>query len=364
MPRKLLILFIFSSLAALTAYAQSIVTVNNTPGEPANFSNLQDAVNAVPDGTIILLQPGPMSYGNVIISKRVTIIGSGYFLGLNPEPFTQANLQSSVTGWITFAAGSNGSQLMGLSLTGDGTTNGTRDRLYCEQTGNITVSRCLIYPYNGTSTILYAKQSGGIRIRQCHIKIPGGGMHGRILGTDQSSGIEYSNSIFENDGFPHYGFMMPTEHFTNYTASVMFRNNVMFHIHNPGFYPSANTLINNIIIQPAGAQAILCDGADRNVGNAQFTAQGGTNITNAALQNICILNTGGIAYGPDGKYQLIAGSPAIGFGLGGIDCGPFGGPDPYVLSGIPLVPNIYASSIQGTPTSSGGLRLRLKVKAN
>lgn len=54
----------------------------------------------------------------------------------------------------------------------------------------------------------------------------------------------------------------------------------------------------------------------------------------------------------DAKYQLKAGSPAIGAGVGGVDCGMFATPTtlppgytaalaPYKLSGIPNVPSIY-----------------------
>jgi hypothetical protein len=53
----------------------------------------------------------------------------------------------------------------------------------------------------------------------------------------------------------------------------------------------------------------------------------------------------------DGKYKLKPGSPAIGAGIGGVDLGIFGGPNPYRLSGIPSIPAFYkleASSINAT----------------
>ena len=45
----------------------------------------------------------------------------------------------------------------------------------------------------------------------------------------------------------------------------------------------------------------------------------------------------------DGRYKLKAGSPAIGYGVGGVDCGIYGGPEPYVLSGMPTVPASLAA---------------------
>lgn len=43
----------------------------------------------------------------------------------------------------------------------------------------------------------------------------------------------------------------------------------------------------------------------------------------------------------DNGYILKAGSPAIGTGVLGVDCGPFGTNDPYVLSGMPPIPAIF-----------------------
>jgi hypothetical protein len=355
-----IVCFLFVMHAAI---AQTVVTVNNTAGEPATYRTLQGAVDSVADGTIILLQPSGISYGNAIIRKRVGIIGAGYFLGLNPDPNTQAYLQPSVTGWLQFDLGSNGSYIMGLSLTGDINNQGN-NRLNFQNTSNITISRCLISPSPSTSHLHHASYSSGINISQCYYLVPGGFGHAVLFHTRESSGIQFSNNIFENQGAPTYGFMLPTEHFTNYSASFTYINNVMIGLYNPGFYPSQNTFINNVVFKVNPNDAPLGSvGADRNVGNADFTS-GGTNISNATLNSIFQLGTGPVATGPDGRYQLANGSPAIGYGQGGIDCGAFGGAGAYVLSGIPLIPNVYFAAVQGTPTSTGGLKLRLKVKAN
>ena len=54
----------------------------------------------------------------------------------------------------------------------------------------------------------------------------------------------------------------------------------------------------------------------------------------------------------DNRYELKAGSPAIGAGVGGIDCGAFGGETPYKLSGIPFVPLIYQVNAPTTGNAS------------
>jgi hypothetical protein len=65
----------------------------------------------------------------------------------------------------------------------------------------------------------------------------------------------------------------------------------------------------------------------------------------------------------DSQYQLKAGSPAIGAGLSGEDCGMFGGNTPYRLSGLPNIPSVY---FLGAPTTSNGntLPVTISVKTN
>jgi hypothetical protein len=53
----------------------------------------------------------------------------------------------------------------------------------------------------------------------------------------------------------------------------------------------------------------------------------------------------------DARFQLPSTSPAKGKGVGGVDCGPFGGINPYVLSGIPAYPSITEITV-GTQSGS------------
>jgi hypothetical protein len=50
----------------------------------------------------------------------------------------------------------------------------------------------------------------------------------------------------------------------------------------------------------------------------------------------------GLALIADSNAELKPGSPAIGKGLHGVDCGAFGGGVPYILAGMPPVPSIYS----------------------
>jgi hypothetical protein len=65
----------------------------------------------------------------------------------------------------------------------------------------------------------------------------------------------------------------------------------------------------------------------------------------------------------DGRWEMKAGSPALGSGSGGVDCGAFGGSTPYILSGVPNLPHIYEADVPASATSSSGLQVSIKVKS-
>lgn len=344
------------------AFAQNMVVVNNTPGVVADYKTLQGAVDSVMDGTLILLQPGSSTYGNVTIKKRVGIIGAGYFLNQNAEPNRQATPRESVVSVLSFDTASNGSYVTGVSLTG--LIDGGSTRMNFSNTADITISRCLIYPgNNGGFNWMY--KSSAITIKQSFLRVPGGFGNANLLNSREATGMQFLNNIMEVDG--GYGLNLPSEHFTNYTCAVLFKNNVMYNLNNPIYYPSAFTFTNNIIFHDAGhVGPITSVGAQNNVTNTTFSAPG-PNISNAVIENVFVLNSDPTIGSGDAHYKLKAGSVALGYGQGGIDCGPFGGlsNERYELSGIAeFVPNIFYMNVPAVGTPNGGLPVHIKVRAN
>jgi len=55
---------------------------------------------------------------------------------------------------------------------------------------------------------------------------------------------------------------------------------------------------------------------------------------------------------------------AAGYAIDKTDCGAFGGTTPYVLSGIPAIPNIYFLQLTPNATQAGGLKMTIRAKAN
>jgi len=125
------------------AIAQSIYTVNNTPGSTANYHVLQDALDSVPAGSIILLQGSSINYGFGLVKKPLVIYGAGYFIGQNPAPNTQALLNRSMVTHLTFAKNSLGSMVSGVSFVLNPALDGQiNQRVVFDSATNITLSRC------------------------------------------------------------------------------------------------------------------------------------------------------------------------------------------------------------------------------
>jgi hypothetical protein len=99
-----------------------------------------------------------------------------------------------------------------------------------------------------------------------------------------------------------------------------------------------------------------------NIGNStQFGTTNG-NQSNVTMSNV-------FTYGPgdeytDNHYTLKAGSPAIGAGVSGEDCGIFGGDGAYKLSGIPAIPAIFQAVIPATANTGDGITITIKSKTN
>ena len=111
-------IFILSSFFCFFANAQGIITVNNNTDFPADYDNLQTAIDEVEAGTVILVAGSGINYGVLTIDKQLAIYGPGYFLGDNEEPWTQASTSTASTNAITFADGSSGSYMAGLAVVG------------------------------------------------------------------------------------------------------------------------------------------------------------------------------------------------------------------------------------------------------
>jgi len=309
---------VFFLLVALSVCA-TIWHVNNIPSMAANFSDIGDAFNStqVIAGDTLYVYGSPTTYGSYWLYKRLTIIGPGYFLGSNSGLQNNPNPAHMVTLYID--SGAEGSIISGMTfdyLQVD-VPNVVLQRNHFTRVYLYGASNCILlqnYFNNGpwADESIYAISSVNLLISNNYLGFAAAGYcmyiddsSGGVLCNNVTSGdmrlrnIEAYNNIFTMDGFG-WGTAIYIDSSTN-----SFHHNVF-------------------------------KAAD-NVDWSTVGVTGTANLFN--VEGEFFLGTATTS--PDGSYQLCTGSPAIGAGVGGADCGMFGGTTPYKISGIPAIPTIY-----------------------
>ncbi len=323
--KKNLILLLLIFIAVNTASAK-IWRVNNT-GVATDFTTPQAAVNAagVVDGDTIHIEPSGTGYGNIILTKRLIIIGNGYFLGTsgsNSNPDLQANPAASTIGDLYVSSGGSNSVIMGLTMN-------TAYIGYLSSVNNLLFRRNRVI----TSVYFYTAGSTNVQVMQCYIdgSVAQSSTHTNVL---IANNIIIQGSIFDADD------------------NGTFQNNIM---HATGVAYSSSfqnfTLRSNILV--AGSISSLTNCIVEF--NLSYSTQFGT--ANGNQQNIVMTNvfngypTIGIN-SFDGRFTLKTGSPAIAAGYGSVDCGAYGNVPAYVKSGMPDVPSIYKLSVPPIVTNN------------
>ena len=346
------LLFVLATVAAafITQPAKAKIWRVNNNGYSADFISLQVANkdNKVLNGDSIHLEGSATSYGNITITKKLVIIGPGYFLTENKNSSSNA-LQATVD-YIEFEGGSQGSQLIGVYVSG----------IYgiTVDVGNILIKRCKI-----DYSVHLNYDIADVRVLQNY-----------FTNTNQSNTSAIVPSI--------YGF--PTDFVFNNNISrktlLAEANNVIYTLlecknnvfdcpavsGGPSIKMNAGSFQNNIITNPAVTTIINFStgtGVSYNV-SASANNQFGTNDNNIVVADMATLFASATNNSTDGKYTLRPGSPASNNGSDGTDRGAFGGLSPanrYTLSGLPAIPVIYEINTSGV-AGPGGLQVTIKAK--
>ena len=343
--KKLSILIAVVTIVSNVAFAK-IWRVNNNIGVNANFTTLQTAHDGAASGDTIFLESSATSYGSLNSSKKLVMIGTGYFLGQNPG--LQAFALPSYVDAITFNTGSEGSSIEGVSTSTSainvyvnnivirrnylGTANDNINPDYICGAINIYSGASNIFiTQNFALTISSNSTSIGILISNNFISFHsyyGEGATNNCINLNPTTVAIIKNNIFRRGTI------------TAYNSNVS--NNIMY----AGFFGGSGNLISNNIS-----------------GGTQFgTADG----NKASVDMTTVFQITGSF---DAAYKLKAGSPAIGAGYGStnqspVNCGIYGGSTPYVLSGIPAIPSIYFFANQPVGSNSDPIDVQIKVRSN
>lgn len=347
-------------LAALTCCISLIVSqeasansfrVNQDKRANANFLDLNTAMasGAVTDGDTLYVDKGCTISTQQTITKEVTIIGPGYFIGENDAD--EAYFSNDI-----FLEADN------IKLTGLHTST-----LYV-RANDIVIERCRV------TGIITGNQSGyendNVSIRSCFIVgcIQGQGSNGsngwnilnniiyHIASANEHFEPIYSfqNAVIDHNSIRFYG----SSGYTNYLHCIYdvfnstITNNIIEQTNNPNYIINTYTLSsNNIISHNLLSSGKLNDYPNNICYGSQMTTYVYKDYydDSSSRREAC--------------YTLTDESPAKGYAEDGGDCGPFDGAYPYVLSGYPLyVPRFESITVPSQPGSDGKLHIQMVIK--
>lgn len=333
-----ILIFILFTLFSIDANG-AVYRVNNT-GADADYTTAQEAHDAASSGDSLYIEASPTDYGALTISKKIHIFGTGYFLGENLN--LQANVSTSKVTSISLAAGCNESTIQGMTIT-----------LTIAVSGNAAFSDVIIQRN-------YIE--GGIKLTTTGLVEDMFIIDNFINGSNFSynslvtAGASNKNLIVTNNIFA-YGSIYSYITFHSQTSAV-FTNNIFA---NQSISTTNSDFQNNVLVSPSVANLPLNTFSYNICTGTQFPS-GSNNQQNVNNASIFVGYPTQGSYTSDNRYELLPGSPAEGTGNGGVDCGVFGGTQPYILSGIPPIPTIY--KFESPNVVTGNFNITVSTRSN
>lgn len=341
--RNLTLIFLLAF--SCSTFAQTIRRVTDNPNVTGVniYTTIQAAHDAAVAGDIIYLEPNTSgSYGGLISTKRLTIIGNG-FAQFNDNYLTTPNPpldgRMSTINNFSMRNGSQNSVIIGVNVAGNGNTI---------RVPNITIDRCMTGGIDFEATDISIGLVGrNATITRCRISnqistVTAGLIIGsNCLITNNIGGglANLNNSIIKNNIFPNsitLASSVVTDNIFSLPANVISVNDYNI--------PNTNSISNNMAVATNGLPT----------GNGNINGVTSSSIfTYISSSNI-----------PDSGYQLAVGSPAIGTGTSGANMGIFAGASPFVLSGLPprpIITNFISSGVGNTTTP---LQVSVTVRGN
>jgi hypothetical protein len=310
------------------------------------FAQINQAVafGIVKDGDTIHVEGSTDIYDNASITKKLVIIGTGYFLTDNPKT-TNNTLESKVS-QLMFSAGSEGSQAIGLDIVNNG--NIYHAYVYVN-VNDITVKRCRIergISFATGLTDVYITGNFFPNTFVTNVLFTNGNIY-FVPPTD----IVFNNNICQKT----LNWGKPIDDPTTLWPILQCNNNVFDgpdNLAKPNLAFSTPEFKNNILM-PTNAIVNIAASAGviaYNIGTqpSQFGMEN-HNLVVPAIPSIFVTSSS-----PDGAYQIATGSQAHNSGSDGTDRGAMGGvafSGRYTLSGMAAIPVIYEITTPGATSS-------------
>ena len=339
-----------------------IITVNNNNPSPGQYNDLQTAIDAAQAGDTLLIHRSATSYGNVIITKRITLIGEG-------DLANKATLSASTLGIVTLNYNTttlehaSKSKLIGLTIANLNINEKSTDVNFACDSVYISYSKItVITPKNKVNglTIKYSIINNivGGQLFNCRFT-------NNIMNNANMSSVDGSNNILINNIFTQR---------LNLSGGVV-ANNIFYANAGVAFlFTCKNVITSNNILYNTTIPFTPTD----------FTSNGNSSVNNQFNVDPLFVNPVTFnalnAYthtapttGPFADFHLQPTSPAINAGTDGTDLGIYGGGVPwrdgsttdsrYRYFPLPdAVPVITGVTVQNPVVNQGGT-LQIQINA-
>lgn len=331
---SLLVAFILT-----TQYANAKIRRVNYWGIPItgiDYSTLQSAHDASLTGDTLLLFPG--AYAAATFKKRLVVFGYGYFLNGAGKNDSLQTIVGDISLDIALFTGSDSTLLEGLGGLTLRVTSGIPLR-------HILIKRCLVENISYRNARLSDWQ-----ITQSYVK--------NITNAFLSRGAIFADLLVTNSFIATLDLRQASSSSTGVFRNDIFGNDDMY------FNGASFTIVNSIFIsaqKPSGISQCIFK---HDIATNNTIPSDSTNKITVSIQSVFVGYPTQGTYSSDGRFALSAGSPAIKAGEGQTDCGIFGGPTPYHLSGIPSIPSIYKLTAPTTTATTNPYKITFSVRSN
>jgi hypothetical protein len=277
------------------SYAATLTVDNRTPSA-GQYSTIQAAHDAAVSGDDIYVYPSPNTYDGITVTKQVHIYGSGW--GYN---YAFDGICITKAGNVIFGSGSEGASISGMELS------------QCSIGAyGVNVSHCLV-----TAGMII--QANSVTIKE-----------NRVLWIEVNSGslIEISKNYI-------YGVRIGWN--ANCSISIasgcsvnVFQNIISSPDHGIFLYQGSSTayIVGNTINCPGHtiiSYGPIPIGANNIIATSTYGLDATYWLNNIVCEDLSLF----FVDAANGDYHLAPGSPAIGAGENGIDCGAYGGSSPF-----------------------------------
>jgi hypothetical protein len=335
---------------ALSMKAQVIRTVSNVADQPGMYKTVKAAMDAANPGDVLLIQGSSTSYGNIHITKPISLIGTGH----NPQ---KQIAYTSTADSITVAADVAKVNVSGLCFHNfnysDKKSNTNLDQVridYCAIKGKIyfagdcnnwMIRNCI---FNEKSSITSATTLVG----RSKLMITNNFFYdSSINNLGDVPNVVLSNNLFV--GNPN---TVATNSVLSYMEKSLIQNNIFYQTNTSGKGMKSCVYQNNMSYKATDGSFVIANNVD-----------GGGNFANT---NPEFANYKGGMYTIDTNLRLKTTSPGHHKGTGGEgdDIGLYGGGTTFSMTGEPDIPQVRRLVVNTNMATQTGNKIQVTLKSS